>query len=129
LSNEQLDKLRASMSPSMFAANYELKHIAAENAFFTTPPGFTDDITVLRDGISHVDAAYGGEDYTAFTCGKGGRTSSLSEGRTRNTSTRLWTTRSRRSMTTRRIRRQSSAGGWTNITGEKKAQAPKKTGA
>ena len=25
---------------------------------------------VLRDGIAHIDAAYGGEDYTAFTCGK-----------------------------------------------------------
>ena len=47
-------------------------------------------------------------------------------------STKLWTTRSRRSMTTRRIRRQSSAGGWTNITGEKrrrrlKKQVPKNT--
>ena len=70
LSNEQLDTLRASMSPSMFAANYELKHIAAENAFFITPPVFTDKVMVLRNGISHVDAAYGGEDYTAFTCGK-----------------------------------------------------------
>ena len=70
LTSEQTDRLRASMSPSMFAANYELKHIAAENAFFTTPPVFTDDPEVLRDGISHVDASYGGEDYTAFTCGK-----------------------------------------------------------
>ena len=70
LTSEQTDRLRASMSPSMFAANYELKHIASENAFFTTPPVFTDDPEVLRDGISHVDASYGGEDYTAFTCGK-----------------------------------------------------------
>ena len=70
LTSEQTDRLRASMSPSMFAANYELKHIAAENAFFTTPPVFTDDPEVLRDGISHVDASYGGEDCTAFTCGK-----------------------------------------------------------
>jgi predicted phage terminase large subunit-like protein len=70
ISQEQLDALRASMPPSMFAANYELKHIAAENAFFTTPPVFTDNPLVLRDGISHVDASYGGEDYTAFTCGK-----------------------------------------------------------
>ena len=70
LTTEQIDRLRASMPPSMFAANYELKHIAAENAFFSTPPVFTDDEYVLRDGISHVDAAYGGEDYTAFTCGR-----------------------------------------------------------
>ncbi len=70
LTTEQIDRLRASMPPSMFAANYELKHIAAENAFFSTPPVFTDNAYVLRDGICHVDAAYGGEDYTAFTCGK-----------------------------------------------------------
>ncbi len=56
------------MSPSLFAANYELKHIASEEAFFETPPVFTEDVTVFRDGISHIDAAYGGSDYTAFTC-------------------------------------------------------------
>ena len=25
---------------------------------------------MLRDGVAHVDAAYGGSDYTAFTCGR-----------------------------------------------------------
>ena len=70
LSREKLDDLRNSMSPSLFAANYELRHIASENALFTTPPQFTSDISLLRDGKAHVDAAYGGEDYTAFTCGK-----------------------------------------------------------
>lgn len=65
-----LEKLRKSMAPSLFAANYELRHIALENALFTTAPSFTDDMTLLRDGVAHVDAAYGGEDYTAFTCGK-----------------------------------------------------------
>ena len=57
------------MSPSLFAANYELKHIASEEAFFETPPVFTEDVTVFRDGISHIDAAYGGSDYRAFTMG------------------------------------------------------------
>lgn len=70
LDKEQLDDLRQSMSPSLFAANYELCHIASEDALFTTAPRFTDDATLLRDGIAHVDAAYGGEDSTAFTCGK-----------------------------------------------------------
>lgn len=70
LDEGQLDDLRQSMSPSLFAANYELRHIAQENALFITPPVFTDDKTLLRDGIAHIDAAYGGEDYTAFTCGK-----------------------------------------------------------
>lgn len=70
LSDAQIEKLRHSMAPSLFAANYELRHIASENALFTTPPTFTADASLLRDGIAHVDAAYGGEDYTAFTCGK-----------------------------------------------------------
>ena len=70
ISKEKMEQLRQSMSPSLFAANYELQHIATENALFTTPPVFTSDPTLLRDGIAHIDAAYGGEDYTAFTCGK-----------------------------------------------------------
>lgn len=70
LGAEKIEQLRSSMSPSLFAANYELEHIAAENALFTTPPRFTDDASLLRDGIAHIDAAYGGEDYTAFTCAR-----------------------------------------------------------
>lgn len=70
LSKEQIEELRKSMAPSLFAANYELRHIAAEDALFTTPPVFFNDPELLRDGIAHIDAAYGGEDYTAFTCGK-----------------------------------------------------------
>ena len=70
LDEDQLSVLRKSMSPSLFAANYELRHIAAEDALFATPPRFTDDVSLLQDGIAHIDAAYGGEDYTAFTCGK-----------------------------------------------------------
>lgn len=70
LTKEQIDALRKSMAPSLFAANYELRHIATENALFDAPPTFTDKVEFLRDGIAHIDAAYGGEDYTAFTCGK-----------------------------------------------------------
>lgn len=70
MSKELIEEKRRSMSPSLFAANYELQHIAAENALFTTAPMFFDDPEALRDGMCHVDAAYGGEDYTAFTCGK-----------------------------------------------------------
>lgn len=70
LDKQQLDDLRRSMSPSLFAANYELRHIASEDALFTTSPRFIDDATLLYDGIAHIDAAYGGEDSTAFTCGK-----------------------------------------------------------
>ena len=70
ISTKKLDEIRQSMSPSLFAANYELKHIASEEAFFDTPPIFTDDPEELRNGISHIDAAYGGSDFTAFTCAK-----------------------------------------------------------
>lgn len=84
LTQEQIEALRRSMAPSLFAANYELRHIATENALFTTPPMFITDAMaadvlknknakaadLLRDGIAHIDAAYGGEDYTALTCGK-----------------------------------------------------------
>ncbi len=70
LTGEQIEDLRDSMPPSLFAANYELQHIAAENALFTAPPRFTDDANMLRDGVAHIDAAYDGEDYTAMTCGK-----------------------------------------------------------
>ena len=84
LTPEQVESLRASMAPSLFAANYELVHIAAEDVLFKTAPVFITteraaevlkrpDATpedLLRDGTAHIDAAYGGEDYTAFTCGK-----------------------------------------------------------
>jgi len=70
ISKEQLERLRQSMAPSLFAANYELKHIASSEVIFETSPVFTDDTEKLRDGVAHVDAAYGGSDYTAFTCGK-----------------------------------------------------------
>lgn len=70
ISDSKLAQLKASMAPSLFAANYELRHIASENALFATEPPFTDDETLIYDGIAHIDAAYGGEDYTAFTCGR-----------------------------------------------------------
>lgn len=70
ISKAQLEQLRQSMAPSLFAANYELKHIASSEVIFETAPRFTDNPDMLRDGIAHVDAAYGGSDMTAFTCGR-----------------------------------------------------------
>ena len=69
LSKEKLAELRQSMAPALFAANYELQHIASGDAIFGTQPPFTEDESVFMDGVSHVDPAYGGGDYTAFTCG------------------------------------------------------------
>ena len=66
ISKEQLAELRQSMSDSLFAANYELKHIADKDAMFTDPQ-YTSNVEEIYGGRAHVDAAYGGEDYTAYT--------------------------------------------------------------
>lgn len=66
ITKEQLKHLQQSMSPSLFAANYELKHIADEDSLFDTPQ-YTDDAKLIYNGIAHIDAAYGGSDSTAFT--------------------------------------------------------------
>lgn len=75
LAPEKVAELRRVMTPSLFAANYELKHIASEEALFGTRPPEGADPALLRDGFAHVDASYGGEDHTALTCGRiiGGR--------------------------------------------------------
>lgn len=70
LTAEKLEQLRQSMDPSLYAANYELQHIASGTALFATRPPMTQDEAMLYDGIAHIDAAYGGEDFTAFTCGR-----------------------------------------------------------
>ena len=43
---------------------------ASEGALFTKYPQFTSDISVLFNGIAHIDAAYGGKDGSALTCGR-----------------------------------------------------------
>ena len=70
MGREEIEALRMGMPPSLFAANYELKHIASEDALFVEAPAFTDDPALLRDGVAHIDAAYGGGDFTALTCGR-----------------------------------------------------------
>ena len=57
---------KASMTASLFACNYELKIIADENLLFSERP-IGADISNITGAICHIDAAYGGEDYTAFT--------------------------------------------------------------
>ena len=56
------------MTPSLFAANYELKCIADENALFTNPNILTQyNIEELINGIGQIDGGFGGEDFTAYT--------------------------------------------------------------
>ena len=69
ITREKLESLRHSMSDSLFAANYELKHIVDTNAMFKEPK-FISDETLICGGLAHIDAAYDGEDSTAFTAFK-----------------------------------------------------------
>lgn len=72
ISPEQLEAIRDSMTASLFAANYELKHIASDDVIFSNPSTGADP-ALAEQGICHIDAAYGGEDSTAFTiCHKAG---------------------------------------------------------
>ena len=66
ITRDKLEELRQSMSDSLFAANYELKHIADKDAMFQSPQ-FISDRKAIYGGIAHIDAAYGGEDGTAYT--------------------------------------------------------------
>lgn len=61
-----LEQIKQSMAPSLFACNYELKIIADENLLFSERP-MGASVNMVRDAFCHIDAAYGGEDYTAFT--------------------------------------------------------------
>lgn len=69
LSPARLAELKRTLVPSLFAANYELRCIAAEDTLFPLRPPEGADPALLRDGVAHIDAAYGGEDCTALTCG------------------------------------------------------------
>ena len=66
ITRDKLEELRQSMSDSLFAANYELKHIADKDAMFKEPK-FTKDNELIYGGMAHIDAAYDGEDGTAYT--------------------------------------------------------------
>ena len=63
---EQLDDIRSKMIPSLFAANYELRHIASENVIFTDPQTGAED-SMAEQGLMHLDSAFYGEDYTAWS--------------------------------------------------------------
>ena len=66
ISEEELEEIKSKMLPSLFSANYELRHIASEDVIFINPR-LGEDAALVEQGVAHIDAAYGGEDYTAFT--------------------------------------------------------------
>ena len=71
ISPKELKKLQKTMAPRLFAANYELKLLSSSETIFNEPPQFADKLPgcLKGQGYGHIDAAYGGQDYTAFTIG------------------------------------------------------------
>ena len=68
INDKELQSLRDVMTSSLFAANYELKHIADGDALFSTSRIDDGENThLIYDGVCHIDASYGGKDGTAFT--------------------------------------------------------------
>lgn len=70
IDSETLAQIRERMTASLFSANYELKHISSEDVIFANPQTGGEP-SMVEQGNCHIDAAYGGEDSTAFTiCNK-----------------------------------------------------------
>lgn len=66
ISEEQIEEIKQSMLPSLFSCNYELKIIASEDVIFTNAKTGGDP-ALVQNGIMHIDSAFFGEDYTAYT--------------------------------------------------------------
>lgn len=66
MSNAEISDLKATMMGSLFAANYELRHIAGDDILFPSPVSGAPVERILN-GMGHVDSAFYGEDFTAFT--------------------------------------------------------------
>jgi hypothetical protein len=67
MTQEQIQKKREEMEPALFAANYELKVIDDGAKLFSAPQYHKGDVSEIYNGRAHIDAAYGGSDYTAYT--------------------------------------------------------------
>jgi len=67
MSDEEISAKKEQLPPSLFAANYELRHIAAEDVIFSDPILHGDITKIAQSPFSHIDAAYGGADYTVYT--------------------------------------------------------------
>lgn len=63
---EDAEQIKPRMTPSLWAANYELRHIPSDDVIFTDPKRGAP-IEMVYQGECQTDAAYYGEDYTAFS--------------------------------------------------------------
>lgn len=66
MTEQEIADTRSKMTASLFACNYELRIIASEDVIFESPQTGADPCNV-EQGVTHIDAAYGGEDWTAMT--------------------------------------------------------------
>lgn len=66
MTKEQIEDVRSHMVSSLFAANYELKHIAAEDLIFPERP-MNANVQYILNAVCHIDSAFYGTDFTAFT--------------------------------------------------------------
>lgn len=66
---EQIEQIKQSMLPSLFAANYELRYVASEDVIFQPLDAshFGLSPSLVEQGLMHVDSGFYGEDYTAMT--------------------------------------------------------------
>lgn len=66
MTEEDAEQVKPRMTPSLWAANYELRHIPSDDVIFTNPQKGAP-VEMVMQGECHVDAAYYGEDFTAFS--------------------------------------------------------------
>ena len=66
MTQAQIDDLKNRMTPSLFSCNYELRIIPSDDVLFTDPQTGAP-FEMAMQGESQLDAAYYGEDYTAFS--------------------------------------------------------------
>ena len=66
MTEDMIREKKERQTKGIFAANYELRHVASDDVMFTDPKTGAP-IDLCKQGSAHVDAAYGGEDYTAYT--------------------------------------------------------------
>lgn len=66
ITEEELQDIRKKMIASLFSCNYELRHIPSEDVIFVNPK-VGGDSSLVEQGLMHVDSAFYGEDFTAWS--------------------------------------------------------------
>lgn len=67
LSKEEIEEKKKKTTPSLFAANYELNHVADDDALFKDPVWGDWKTTGIEAPRAHLDAAFDGDHYCALT--------------------------------------------------------------